>query len=139
MPKKTPLLPLTFEALKPAVEASAGKATRWTADWSDIVHHADEIENLRTALKLPKKDCIGIEGIFLTDTPKASAYSQKSRAVIGSRVTYRYTRDGWKVVSIEREERPCGQSASVRLVVPEAMIPEIQRRAVAHLIIRKAA
>lgn len=139
MPKKNPLLPLTFEALNPAAEASAGKATRWTASWSDIVCYADFIEARRTALKLSKKDCLGMEAIYLTHTPQSNAYKRKSRTVNGSKVTYRYTRDGWKVVSIEREERYCGEPATTRLVVAEALIPVIQQRATADLIVRKAA
>jgi hypothetical protein len=139
MTKKIELLPLTFEALNPAAEASAGKATRWTASWSDIVAYADLLEERRAALRLSKKDCIGIEGIYLTDTPQSKSYARKSRAVNGSQVTYRYTRDGWKVMKIERVERPCGQSATAQLVVSEALIPEIQKRATAHLIVRKAA
>ncbi len=139
MSKKTALLPLTFEALNPAVEASAGRASAWTVRWSEIVDVADELEERRAALKLSKRDCLGIEGIYLTDTPRSKAYRRKGRSVIGSMVTYRYTRDGWKVVSIERSDRSCGDPASINLVVPEALIPVIQKRAVADLIVKKAA
>lgn len=139
MPKKTALLPLTIEALTKPVEDAAGKATTWTVRVREIIDQVDEIEKRRVALKLSKKDCIGIEAIYLTDTPRASAYKQKSRTVIGSKVTYRYTRDGWKVVSIKREDRWSGEPASIRLAVAEALIPVIRQRAVADLIVRKAA
>lgn len=139
MPKKNTLLPLTFEALNPAVEASAGRASAWTVRTREIIDQVDEIEQRRVALKLSKKDSFGVEAIYLTDTPRSNAYKRKSRTVIGSKVTYRYTRDGWKVVSIEREERHCGEPATTRIVVAEALIPIIQQRATADLIIRKAA
>lgn len=139
MAKKTPLLPLTLEALTPAAEAAAGKATTWTVKAQTIIDQVPALEERRIALKLPKKLCIGIEGIYLTDTPHTKAYARMSRTVNGSSVRYRYTKDGWKVVSIERVDRPAGDTSSRQLIVPEAIVPEIQKRAVEDLIIRKAA
>lgn len=139
MTKKIALLPLTFEALQPEAEASAGKATKWTASWSDIVYYGDVLEERRAALRLSKKDCIGMEGVYLTETPQSKSYARKSRTVIGSEVMYRYTRDGWKLLSIKRVDRNCGEKASAQLVVSEALIPEIHKRATAHLIVKKAA
>lgn len=91
---------------------------------------------MRVDTKLSNSLSVGMEAVLLTGGPGAG---YTGHSVIGSKVTYRFTKDGWRVVSIKRETRFPGQSAKVNLVVSDKQAAEIQRRAIADLIVRKAA
>lgn len=136
MSKKIVLLPLTVEALKQPVADHHGNALRWTASTRQIIEAADEIEDLRVASKLPKSLCIGMEAVLLTAGP-SQAYT--GRQVIGSKVTYRYTKAGWRVASVARETRYPGQREKVALVVSANQAAEIQQRSIADMIVKAAA
>ncbi|SMD16352.1 hypothetical protein [Rhizobium sp. RU36D] len=136
MSKKIALLPLTVEALKQPVAEHQGNALRWTTSPRQIIEAADEIEDLRVASKLPKSMSIGMEAVLLTAGP-SQAYT--GHQVIGSKVTYRYTKSGWRVASVARETRYPGQREKVALVVTAEQAAEIQQRSIAGMIIKQAA
>lgn len=136
MSKKIALLPLTVEALNEPVANHHGNALRWTTGPRHIIETADEIEELRVATKLPKYLSIGMEAVLLTAGP-SQAYT--GRNVIGSKVTYRYTKTGWQVVSVARETRYPGQREKVALVVTAKQAAEIQQRSIADMIVKAAA
>lgn len=136
MSKKIALLPLTVEALKQPVADHHGNALRWTTSTREVIEIGDEIEKLRIASKLPKTLSIGMEAVLLTAGP-SQAYT--GYQVIGSKVTYRYTKTGWRVVSVARETRYPGQRQKVALVVTAKQAAEIQQRSTADMIIKQAA
>ncbi|PTV70245.1 hypothetical protein [Agrobacterium pusense] len=136
MSKKITLLPLTAEALKQPVADHHGNALRWTTSTREVIETADKIEELRIASKLPKTLSIGMEAVLLTAGP---SISYTGRNVIGSKVTYRYTKAGWRVASVVRETRYPGQREKIALVVTAKQAAEIQQRSVADMIIKAAA
>jgi len=136
MSKKIALLPLTTEALKQSVADHQGNAIRWTTSARQIIEVAEEIEELRIASKLPKTLSVGMEAVLLTAGP-GQGYA--GHQVIGSKVTYRYTKAGWHVVSVARETRYPGQREKVALVVTAKQAAEIQQRSTADMIVKAAA
>ncbi len=136
MSKKIALLPLTAEALKQPVADHHGNALRWTTSTREVIETVDRIEELRIASKLSKTLSIGMEAVLLTAGP-SRGYT--GRSVIGSKVTYRYTANGWRVVSVARETRYPSQSEQVALVVTAKQAAEIQKRSIADMIIKTAA
>lgn len=140
--KKISIRATDADALRDYAARINGSATSHTADAEAIMKAGREIEERRVATRLPKDDCIGMVAEFLTAGPEATP----SRAVVGSRVLFRYVKseqDGvrtreWRVVSIERVDRWSKDRETVRLIVTPEQADAIRARSVADLVIRAA-
>jgi hypothetical protein len=98
MSKKMNVLVSDEAALKTAIEPIRGRATKRSHSASEIRDVAALAETRLEAVGIPQTSRVGIEAVQTSEGPSANSYDY---GVKGSKITFKRSNDGWRLVGYE--------------------------------------